>query len=93
MHDPDMSRPLCVDGQIARPPEDVGGAPGDAHFLEAISDPTHEEHDHFRRCFGWSFDPGAFDLVLVNRRLSRVCSDRQDGCGLTLAKLLELSGK
>ncbi|WP_155741033.1 IS1096 element passenger TnpR family protein [Burkholderia diffusa] len=31
----------------APPPEDVGGVLGYADFLEAIPDPTHEEHDHF----------------------------------------------
>ena len=34
--DPDMRRPLCLGGQNACPPEDVGGVPGYADFLEAI---------------------------------------------------------
>jgi hypothetical protein len=70
--DPDMRRPLCLDGQNACPPEDVGGVPGYAGFLEAIADPTHEEHDHFLEWCGGSFDPAAFDLVLANQRLSEV---------------------
>ncbi|KVV10226.1 plasmid pRiA4b ORF-3 family protein [Burkholderia ubonensis] len=70
--DPDMRRPLCLDGQNACPPEDVGGVPGYADFLEAITDPTHEEHDHFLEWCGGSFDSAAFDLVLANQRLSEV---------------------
>ena len=58
--------------QNACPPEDVGGAPGYADFLAAISDPAHEEHDHFLKWCGGSFDPAAFDIVLANQRLSEV---------------------
>lgn len=36
--------PLCVAGQHACPPEDVGGSGGYRDFLEAIGDPNHEEH-------------------------------------------------
>jgi hypothetical protein len=46
--------------------------PGYADFLEAIGDPTHEEHDHILEWCGGSFDPAAFDLVLANRRLSEI---------------------
>ncbi len=72
MPDPDMRRPLCLDGRNACPPEDVGGVPGYADFLEAITDPTHEKHDHFLEWCGGSFDPEAFDLVLANQLLSEV---------------------
>ncbi|WP_244107261.1 plasmid pRiA4b ORF-3 family protein [Burkholderia sp. BCC0419] len=62
-----------LDGRNAgRRPEDVGGVPGYADFLEAITDPTHEEHDYFFEWRGGSFDPAAFDLVLANQRLSEV---------------------
>ena len=70
--DPDMHRPLCLDGQYACPPEDVGGVPGYADFLEAITDPTHVEHEHFLEWSGGSFDLAAFDLLLANQRLSEV---------------------
>ncbi len=70
--DPDIRQPLCLDGQNACPPEDVGGVPGYAHFLEAIGDPTHEDHDHFLEWCGGSFDPATFDLVVANQRLSEI---------------------
>ncbi|WP_429569131.1 hypothetical protein [Paraburkholderia sp. JPY419] len=54
-----------------------------------MTDPTHEEHDHFLEWCGGSFDPAAFDLVLTNQRLSEVSSsDRQDGLRLTLTDRL-----
>jgi len=45
---------------------------GHADILEAISDPTHDEPDHFLEWCGGSFDPTSFDLVLANQRLSQV---------------------
>ncbi len=67
-----MHRPLCLEVQYAWPPEDVGGVPGYADFLETITDPTHEEHEHFLEWWGGSFDPAVFDLVLANERISEV---------------------
>ena len=59
--------PMCVDGERACPPEDVGGAHGYTEFLMALSDPYHPEHKQWRRWAGPSFDPTAFDLDRVNR--------------------------
>lgn len=70
--DPDLRRPLCLDGKNACPPEDVGGVPGYAEFLEAIGDPTHEEHAHLLEWCGGGFDPTNFDLVFANEQLSQV---------------------
>lgn len=70
--DPDMRQPLCLDGQNACPPEDIGGVPGYADFLEAIGDSAHEEHDHFLEWCGGNFDAAAFDLVLAIQRLSEI---------------------
>lgn len=40
----------CIEGGArARPPEDVGGPSGYQDFLEAVLDPTHEEHKHMKR--------------------------------------------
>jgi len=40
----DVKYPRCVAGDRAGPPEDVGGYPGYADFLEAWLDPMHEEN-------------------------------------------------
>jgi hypothetical protein len=38
-------------------PEDVGGFPGYADFLEAMADPKHEEHGQMLESYGGQFDP------------------------------------
>jgi hypothetical protein len=64
--------PVCLKGKRACPPEDVGGAWGYEDFLEAYSDPTHEEHEHMHAWAGDDFDPERFDLQVVNERLRRL---------------------
>jgi Plasmid pRiA4b ORF-3-like protein len=63
---------VCVDGQNACPPEDVGGVSGYARFVEAISDPLDEEHDDYLVWVGHKFDPAAFSLATANAALQRV---------------------
>ena len=70
--DPTLHSPFCVDGANACPPEDVGGCPGYLDFLEAIRDPTHEEHQHMLDWCGGHFDPTAFDTSEVNARLAEI---------------------
>jgi hypothetical protein len=63
---------VCVDGQNACPPEDVGGYPGYEEFREAIADPDHQERDRMLDWVGGAFDPAEFDLALGNARLQKV---------------------
>jgi Plasmid pRiA4b ORF-3-like protein len=70
--DPELRLPVCLAGRNACPPEDVGGGPGYIEFLEAIIDPSHEEHQQMIEWCGGSFDPDSFDLDAVNRRLSQI---------------------
>jgi pRiA4b ORF-3-like protein len=65
---PKMAR--CIDGARARPPEDVGGPSGYQNFLEAVLDPTHDEHKQIKRWAGGHFDPEWFDLELINGDLA-----------------------
>lgn len=60
----------CLDGERACPPEDCGGAPGYAHLLEVLADPTHPEHEDLREWAGPDFTPEAFDLDAVNAALN-----------------------
>ena len=62
----------CSAGENACPPEDVGGAPGYAGFLEAIADPRHDEHEDYLGWCGGDFDPARFDRAAVNRLLASV---------------------
>lgn len=68
----DWPYPLCVAGERACPPEDVGGPPGYEDFLQAIADPGHEEHDSTLVWVGGAFDPEGFDINCVNRELRRL---------------------
>ncbi|WP_245435649.1 plasmid pRiA4b ORF-3 family protein [Microvirga calopogonii] len=43
------------------PPKDVGGAPGYAEYLDAISDPAHPEHEQMRLWGPERFDPNVVD--------------------------------
>lgn len=70
--DPKMRWPVCLEGQRNRPPEDVGGIGGYSNFLQAIRNRRHEEHDSYLKWVGGAFDPEAFDLQAVNRRLQKL---------------------
>ena len=58
--EPNAIYPRCVEGQRACPPEDVGGVWGYVEFIEAISDPTHHQHEDMLEWSG-PFDPDEFD--------------------------------
>lgn len=70
--DPGLKSPRCLDGAHACPPEDVGGPPGYIEFLQAISDPKHDEHAAMLEWCGGSFDPAAFRLDDINDRLRQI---------------------
>lgn len=67
-----LKHAVCLDGQNACPPEDCGGVGGYAELLEAVADPTHEEHDNLLDWVGGAFDPALFDLAAVNIALQRL---------------------
>ena len=49
--------------------QDCAGPGGSKELLAAIRDSDHPEHDDMVRWVGRSFDPEAFNLANVNRRL------------------------
>jgi len=61
--------PVCIGGDCACPPEDVGGILGYENFLEAVEGPKHPEHDELLEWVGGAFDPEAFDVNKVARLL------------------------
>ncbi|MBN1659996.1 MAG: plasmid pRiA4b ORF-3 family protein [Anaerolineae bacterium] len=63
---PGQRYPVCVKGERACPPEDVGGVWGYEDFLEAIGDPDHPEHEEYLEWAGDDFDAEAFDLQETN---------------------------
>ena len=70
--DKTVKYPLCLEGERACPPEDVGGVGGYEDFLEAIGNPHHENHDDMLKWVGGKFDAEAFDVVAVNRQLKKL---------------------
>jgi hypothetical protein len=70
--EPEVRYPVCLKGVRATPPEDCGGVWGYAGFLEAISDPSHEEHQQLLDWIGGAWDPEKFDLADVNATLRRL---------------------
>lgn len=63
---------ICIAGENACPPEDVGGIHGYFHYLEAIKNPNHPDHESMLDWRGEEFDPFAFDIQLVNEGLAKV---------------------
>jgi len=61
---------VCIGGENACPPDDVGGPPGYEEFLAALADPKHPEHRDQKEWIGGSFDPTAFSVDEVNERLN-----------------------
>lgn len=66
--------PVCVEGERACPPEDVGGVWGYAEFLEAIADPNHEQHDDFADWAG-NYDPQEFDAGKISNLMQHGLPD------------------
>jgi len=63
---------VCLGGEQAGPPEDVGGIGGYAEFVKAIRSPRHSEHRTMLEWVGGSFDPQRFDLQAMNQALKRI---------------------
>ena len=61
--------PRCLAGERAAPPEDIGGEPGYEEFVEAMADPAHQDHEHYRQWIGRDWDPEFFQVASVNEAL------------------------
>ena len=66
--------PMCLEGERACPPEDVGGPWGFADYLEALADPKHEQHEELLEWRG-PFDPEAFDAKKATKEMRRGLPD------------------
>jgi len=72
----DEQLPCCADGARSAPPDGVGGREGYADFLRMLDDPDADE-DELEDMLEWAggdFDPEAFDLAAVNRRLKKIAA-------------------
>jgi hypothetical protein len=73
--EPGRSYPLCLEGKRACPPEDVGGVPGYADFLQAIQNPDNAQHDDMLEWVGGKFDPEAFDPAVATKAMKKGLPD------------------
>lgn len=69
---PNLVYPVLIDGSGRCPPEDVGGPWGYGDFLEAIADPSHEEHSHFIEWGPSDFDPDDAQLEDLKTEVERL---------------------
>ena len=67
-----FKHPICLGGANAHPPEDCGGSPGYADFVDAMADPKHEDHERMKEWIGGSWDASRFNLEATNAGLKRI---------------------
>ena len=63
----EVALPVCLAGENACPPENVGGPFGYADFLRILAESKHPEHADRVHWIGGVFDPAGFDLNRINR--------------------------
>ncbi len=73
--EPGQSYPVCLEGENACPPEDVGGIWGYRDFLAALADPEHENHAQMREWIGRRFNSKAFNPVAATNSMKRGLPD------------------
>jgi hypothetical protein len=77
--EPDIDYPVLVEGARHCPPEDCGGPPGFQAFLEAITNPTHPEHEDALDWYGDPYDPEDIEREVIEAQLSRIARSRRGG--------------
>ena len=73
----DAMFPAFVGGAGRCPPEDVGGTDGFMQFLEAILDPSHEDHGRMMEWYDGPFDPADIDERRVRMLLEDMAARRR----------------
>jgi len=72
-----MKYPVCLDGALNCPPEDVGGIRGFYELLKILKNKNHPEYSEFKTWTG-GYDPLKFKIDTVNRKLLTYKSWRKD---------------
>lgn len=70
--DPDERYPLCLEGERACPPEDVGGVLGYRQLVAALADPGHPDHDQMREWLGRSYEAEVFIPEIATTLMRRL---------------------
>jgi hypothetical protein len=69
--------PVCLEGQLACPPEDSGGIHGFYENLEILKDKKHLEYTSLKQWLGRGYDPEKFNIDKLNKELRRFKSYRK----------------
>ncbi len=69
--DPALQYPLCLEGERACPPEDVGGTSEYRKWAKVIANREHRKRKEYLDWVGGWFDPEEFDAELATKRMKR----------------------
>jgi hypothetical protein len=69
--------PRLIEGARRGPPEDVGGPWSYCDFLEALADPSHDQHAELTEWSGGNFDPSCCDLEEINKALAGLAKPKK----------------
>lgn len=67
-----LSPAVVIAGKGACPPEDCGGPWGYANLLDALADPSHDNHKMLTEWLGRPWDSTAVPIDAINRRLAKM---------------------
>ncbi|HEY0297955.1 MAG TPA: plasmid pRiA4b ORF-3 family protein [Arachidicoccus sp.] len=74
INDDDISRPHCIGGKSACPPEDCGGIKGYYEMLHILKMPKHPEYKHYGEWLGLvageEWDASACNIEEINKRFA-----------------------
>jgi hypothetical protein len=77
--DPKLDYPRFVDGDRRAPPEDVGGFPGFADFVDAMTKPRHPNRKSMLEWYGRPFDPLDISPDEIHARMAKLAKRRAFG--------------
>ena len=85
-----VTYPRCLAGERRCPPEDAGGFGGYAHYLDAMFDPNHVEHEE-KMMWRGPFDAEEFSVEKVNQELAKKFRSRTKAAPRSIASTPKLS--
>jgi len=71
--DDNREYPICIDGENASPPEDVGGISGYKRMVDAFSNKNHPDYDEYKEWLGIEvYDAEKFDMDYINKKIKKL---------------------